>query len=221
MDYSLPGSSVHWIFQARVLEWVAISFSRRFSWPRDQNPGLPHCRQTLCYLSYQGSPLWATGYENQFPVPLHAVSLHVDFLLQWDAKRLESICFWEGLVSFCQTRLLIRITWRTCQKTHISGPFPNLLVNDPLFWTSKNDLNFLNSGCGGPKFSQSTKESYEPHDPSGRRGVNERGHLLGSNLSSGLEVVPGFNFLYKINTMVSRVPSELHWKQSAKMIKWI
>ena len=29
MDYSLPGSSVHGIFQARVLEWVAISFSRR------------------------------------------------------------------------------------------------------------------------------------------------------------------------------------------------
>ena len=28
MDYSLPGSFVHWIFQARVLEWVAISFSR-------------------------------------------------------------------------------------------------------------------------------------------------------------------------------------------------
>ena len=27
MDYSLPGSSVHGIFQARVLEWVAIAFS--------------------------------------------------------------------------------------------------------------------------------------------------------------------------------------------------
>ena len=28
MDCSLPGSSVHGIFQARVLEWVAIAFSR-------------------------------------------------------------------------------------------------------------------------------------------------------------------------------------------------
>ena len=27
MDYSLPGSSVHGIFQARVLEWGAIAFS--------------------------------------------------------------------------------------------------------------------------------------------------------------------------------------------------
>ena len=28
MDYSLPGSSVHGIFQARVLEWGAIAFSK-------------------------------------------------------------------------------------------------------------------------------------------------------------------------------------------------
>ena len=35
MDCSLPGSSVLRIFQARILEWVAISFSRRSSRPRD------------------------------------------------------------------------------------------------------------------------------------------------------------------------------------------
>ena len=35
MDRSLPGFSVHGIFQARILEWVAISFSRRSSRPRD------------------------------------------------------------------------------------------------------------------------------------------------------------------------------------------
>ena len=34
---SPPGSSGHRIFQARILEWVAISFSRGFSWPRDQS----------------------------------------------------------------------------------------------------------------------------------------------------------------------------------------
>ena len=34
-DCSLPGSSIHGIFQARVLEWVATSFSRRSSRPRD------------------------------------------------------------------------------------------------------------------------------------------------------------------------------------------
>ena len=36
MDYSPPGSSVHGISQARILEWIAISFSRGSSWPSDQ-----------------------------------------------------------------------------------------------------------------------------------------------------------------------------------------
>ena len=36
MDWNLPGSSIHGIFQARVLEWVAISFSRGSSQHRDR-----------------------------------------------------------------------------------------------------------------------------------------------------------------------------------------
>ena len=36
MDCSLPGSSLHGILQARVLEWVAISFSRGSSRPKDR-----------------------------------------------------------------------------------------------------------------------------------------------------------------------------------------
>ena len=36
MDCTPPGSSVHGIFQARILEWVAIALSRRSSQPRDQ-----------------------------------------------------------------------------------------------------------------------------------------------------------------------------------------
>ena len=35
MDCGLPGSSVRWILQARIPEWVAISFSRGSSQPRD------------------------------------------------------------------------------------------------------------------------------------------------------------------------------------------
>ena len=54
MDCSLPGSSIHGIFQARVLEWGAIAFSRRSSRPRDWTR-LQHCRQTLYHLSHQGS----------------------------------------------------------------------------------------------------------------------------------------------------------------------
>ena len=36
MDCNLPGSSVHRISQARILEWVAVSFSRGSSRLRDQ-----------------------------------------------------------------------------------------------------------------------------------------------------------------------------------------
>ena len=36
MDYSPPGCSAHGILQARILEWVAITFSRGSSRPRDQ-----------------------------------------------------------------------------------------------------------------------------------------------------------------------------------------
>ena len=36
LGYNPPGSSVHRIFQARILEWVAISFSRGSSRPRDR-----------------------------------------------------------------------------------------------------------------------------------------------------------------------------------------
>ena len=37
MDCSLRGSSIHGISQARILEWVAISFSRESSQPRDRS----------------------------------------------------------------------------------------------------------------------------------------------------------------------------------------
>ena len=52
MDCSLPGSSVHGIFQARILEWVAIFFSRGSSWHRDQT-------QVSCIVGWLFT-LWAT-----------------------------------------------------------------------------------------------------------------------------------------------------------------
>ena len=53
MDCSPPGSSVHGILQARILEWVVIPFSRIFP-TQGLNPGLPHCRRILYRLSHQG-----------------------------------------------------------------------------------------------------------------------------------------------------------------------
>ena len=52
MDSSLPGFSVHGILQARILEWVTISFSRGSSWPRD--------RTWVSHIGGRCFNLWAT-----------------------------------------------------------------------------------------------------------------------------------------------------------------
>ena len=41
--------TVHEILQARILEWVAIPFSRGIFLTQGLNPGLPHCSQILCH----------------------------------------------------------------------------------------------------------------------------------------------------------------------------
>ena len=56
MDCSPPGSSVRGISQARIWEWVVISFSRGIFLTQGLNPGFQHCRQILYHLSHQGSP---------------------------------------------------------------------------------------------------------------------------------------------------------------------
>ena len=55
VDCSLPGSSVHGILQARILECVAISFSTGSSWP-GMEPGSPAWQTDVLPLSHQGSP---------------------------------------------------------------------------------------------------------------------------------------------------------------------
>ena len=64
MDCSLPGSSVHWIFQARVLEWGAITFSVPSvrwgfnpSWPSSQWP--QHLPLLMLILSLTKDGYWS------------------------------------------------------------------------------------------------------------------------------------------------------------------
>ena len=59
MDCGLPGSSIHGIFQARILEWVAIPFSRGSSWPRDRT-----CVSSMQADSLQSEP---PGKPSQYP----------------------------------------------------------------------------------------------------------------------------------------------------------
>ena len=52
MNCSPPGSSVHGILQARIMEWVAIAFSRGSSWPRGQT--------RVSHIAGKFVTIWAT-----------------------------------------------------------------------------------------------------------------------------------------------------------------
>ena len=54
MDYSPPGSSIHGIFQARIQEWIAISFSRGSSQARDWTQVSCIGRQILYHCAIRG-----------------------------------------------------------------------------------------------------------------------------------------------------------------------
>ena len=66
MDYSLPGSSVHGILQARILQCIAI-FPLPGTFPAQGSNlyllCLLHCRQVLCLLSHRGSPQQGLNLE--------------------------------------------------------------------------------------------------------------------------------------------------------------
>ena len=73
VDCSLPGSSVHGILQTRILEWVAISFSRGSSRPRDQT--------RVSRIGGRRFNLWATRLCNYYSIPLY---------YDWSAEKLQN-----------------------------------------------------------------------------------------------------------------------------------
>ena len=64
MDCSPPGSSVHGISQARILEWVAFSFSRESSWLKDQTHASCIGRQVLYHWARREAHYWNTVWKN-------------------------------------------------------------------------------------------------------------------------------------------------------------
>ena len=69
MDCSPPSSSVHGILQARLLEWVAIAFSRGSSWPRS-----PTGRFFIIWATRE-APLWA------YLIAFYMFMVYLSFLL--------------------------------------------------------------------------------------------------------------------------------------------
>ena len=81
MNCSQPGSFVHGIFQARIVEWVAISFSRGSFHPRDRA-----WVSYICILHWQVDCL----------PPSHLGNPSIR-MLQFKRKKKEAIGFWEPL----------------------------------------------------------------------------------------------------------------------------
>ena len=77
LDCSLSGPLSLGILQARILEWVTISFPRGSSWPRDWTlisciaVSLLFCRQILYQLSPEGSPILRQLRTIRVPYKLH------------------------------------------------------------------------------------------------------------------------------------------------------
>ena len=88
MDYSPPSSSVHGIssVQARIMEWVAISYPRKSSWPGDQT--LVPCvscigRQILYH--------WATWESQSMMRPKHMYLKTLHWQLYWVGPKVHYI----------------------------------------------------------------------------------------------------------------------------------
>ena len=79
MDCSLPASSIHGIFLARVLEWVAISFSRGSSWPRDQTQ-VSHIvgRCFTVWATREASIYISEVYTENLTVNIHTLNCSMD-----------------------------------------------------------------------------------------------------------------------------------------------
>ena len=95
MDCSPPGSSVHGILQARILEWVAISFSRGSSQARD--------RTQVSRIAGRRFNLWATR-EAQKKVKVKSLSRVQLFVTPWIAAHQAPLSmgfsmqeYWSGL----------------------------------------------------------------------------------------------------------------------------
>ena len=124
MDCSLPGSSVHGSFQARILEWVAISFSRRSSQPRDwtQVSRIAGRRFTVCLGSnIHSSSVYMSMPVSQF-IPLPSLTLWYPYL---SSLRL--------CLSFCLTRSSLPFSYY-----HIYALIYN--IRFPLFWLHSDSL---------------------------------------------------------------------------------
>ena len=90
MDCSLPGSSIHGIFQARVLEWGAIAFSNYYWRTAKETPNkesIP-CPQAPQNLNLDKPKFMQCKYSNSFNISI-----------EWRLNRVDSILLFISALS--------------------------------------------------------------------------------------------------------------------------
>ena len=153
LDCSPPGSSVHGILQARILEWIAIPFLQKIFLIQGSNPGHLYCRQILYCLSHQGSPVIWDHLPNKVVVVQSLSSVRL-FVIPWTAACQASLSFTisrsllqllsiESVMSFnhlilCHPLLLL------------PSVFPSIRVSNPCLeaclWENANQYIVLHQG---------------------------------------------------------------------------
>ena len=129
MDCSPPGSSVHGILQANILEWVAILSSRGIFLTQGSGPGLPHCRRMLYRLGHQGRPRileWvAYPFSRGSSPPRNPTGVSCiagRFFTSW-----ATIILFKNL----SIKIFIIFNWRRIALQQLCWFLPNINTNQP------------------------------------------------------------------------------------------
>ena len=96
INCSLPHSSIHGVLQARILEWIAMPFSRGSSWPRDQTQ--VSCIADRFFTTWaQGKPvpIWTAFLPFEVPNYYPLLSLAVDGIYE-DFSHFDELLSYPG-----------------------------------------------------------------------------------------------------------------------------
>ena len=128
MDYSPPSFSAHGIFQARILEWLAILFARGSSWPRGQTD-LLHCKQFVYHLRYQGSPKLEMVYSNFSANLYHMCKQQWRWGKNKDFLHTSKLCF---VRDFCMIEVSYKQgnTWKSTIPIILESSINSLYLKD-------------------------------------------------------------------------------------------
>ena len=133
MYCSLPGSSVHEILQARILEWTAIPFSRGSSWPRDQT-------RVSC-IAGRFLTFWATGKTLGVSKKKSKIEISDDSRqVQMISRNIESNTSWDLKRGSHNIQLIESQSRIVVTRRLVGGGTAVILVNEYKFLVTQDEL---------------------------------------------------------------------------------